>query len=140
MVKRNSFKPYYQDQLMVIPSILDELVSRLNPVRIVNDVINRINIQRLLDAYKIKCSSSYYTKMLLNMLVYGYISNVCSSRKLGVACLENINFMWLSGMSFPAHNAIKRFRGIRLKDVLRNIFEEVVKLLADAGLLKTVVI
>ena len=129
------FKPYYQDQIMAIPPTLDELVAKGHPVRIVNDVINRINIQGLLDANKIKGTSSYHPQMLLKVLVYGYVSNIYSSRKLEVACRENINFMWLSGMSYPDHNTINRFRGVRLKDALRSVFEEVVKLLAAEGLL-----
>lgn len=133
--RRPTFKPYYQDQLMAIPPTLDELVSKGHPVRIVNDVINRINIQALLEAYNIKGSSSYHPQMLLKVLVYGYVSNVYSSRKLEAACRENINFMWLSGMSYPDHNTINRFRGVRLKEALRSVFEEVVKLLAEEGLL-----
>src|SRR5690606_11047638 len=82
-----------------------------------------------------KGSSSYHPQMLLKVLVYGYVSNVYSSRKLEVACRENINFMWLSGMSFPDHNTINRFRGARLKHALRSVFEEVVNLLAEEGLL-----
>ncbi|REC79485.1 IS1182 family transposase [Chryseobacterium elymi] len=133
--QRPTFKPYYQDQIMAIPPTLDELVSKGHPVRIVNDVINRINIQGLLDAYKIKGCSSYHPQMLLKVLVFGYVSNVYSSRKLETACRENINFMWLSGMSYPDHNTINRFRGVRLKEALRSVFEEVVKLLAEEGLL-----
>jgi ketol-acid reductoisomerase len=38
-------------------------------------------------------------------------------------------------MSYPDHNTINRFRGVRLKDALRKIFEEVVLLLAQEGLL-----
>ncbi|SER88846.1 hypothetical protein SAMN04488023_119107, partial [Pedobacter rhizosphaerae] len=53
-VQKPVFKPYYQNQIMAIPPTLDELVAKGHPVRIVNDVINRINIQGLLDAYKIK--------------------------------------------------------------------------------------
>lgn len=134
-VRRPTFKPYYQAQLMAIPPSLDELVGKGHAVRIVNDVIDRINIQALLDAYHIKGSSSYHPQMLLKVLVYGYVSNVYSSRKLEVACRENINFMWLSGMSYPDHNTINRFRGARLKNALRSVFEEVVKLLAEEGLL-----
>lgn len=130
-----TFKAYYQDQIMAIPPTLEELVAKGHPVRTVNDVIDRINIQALLDAYHIKGSSSYHPKMLLKVLVYGYVSNVYSSRKLEVACRENINFMWLSGMSYPDHNTINRFRGARLKHALRSVFEEVVKLLAAEGLL-----
>lgn len=129
------FKPYYQDQLLAFPPTLEDLVGKGHPVRIVNDVINRINIQGLLDAYQIKGTSSYHPQMLLKVLVYGYVSNVYSSRKLEAACKENINFMWLSGMSYPDHNTINRFRGVRLKDSLRSVFEEVVQLLATEGLL-----
>ncbi|SDH04986.1 transposase, IS4 family, partial [Dyadobacter soli] len=42
---------------------------------------------------------------------------------------------FLSSMSYPDHNTINRFRGVRLKDALRKIFEEVVLLLAQEGLL-----
>ncbi len=129
------FKAYYQDQIMAIPPSLDELVEKGHPVRVVNDVINRINIQGLLDSYNIKGTSSYHPQMMLKVLVYGYVSNVYSSRKLEVACKENVNFMWLSGMSRPDHNTINRFRGARLKEALRSVFEEVVKLLAAEGLL-----
>lgn len=97
--KTPTFKPYYQSQLMAIPPSLDELVRKGHPARVVNDVIDRINIQALLDAYHLKGSSSYHPQMLLKVLVYGYVSNVYSSRKLELACRENINFMWLSGMS-----------------------------------------
>lgn len=134
-VKRPVFKPYCQDQIMAFPPTLDELVAKKHPVRVVNDIIDRINIQGLLDAYKNKGASSYHPQMLLKVLVYGYLSNVYSSRKLEVACKENINFMWLSGMSYPDHNTINRFRGVRLKESLRSVFEEVVRLLAGEGLL-----
>jgi transposase len=38
-------------------------------------------------------------------------------------------------MSYPDHNTINRFRGVRLKHALRSVFEDVVKLLAAEGLL-----
>ena len=44
-------------------------------------------------------SSSYHPQMLLKVLVYGYVTNIYSSRKLAAACKESIYFMWLSSMS-----------------------------------------
>lgn len=38
-------------------------------------------------------------------------------------------------MSYPDHNTINRFRGVRLKEALRNVFEQVVLLLTQEGLL-----
>jgi hypothetical protein len=43
--------------------------------------------------------------------------------------------MWLSEMSYPDHNTINRFRSDRLKGVLREVFNQVVLLLVDKGII-----
>jgi transposase len=134
-VRQPVFKPYNQQQVLAIPPTLEELIPQSHPVRVVNEVINKLNIEPLLKAYHIKGSSSYHPQLLLKVLVYGYVTNTYSSRKLAAACQESIYFMWLSSMSYPDHNTINRFRGVRLKNALRSVFEDVVKLLADEGLL-----
>lgn len=125
-----AFKPYHQDQLLMLPPKLEELIPKQHPVRIVNDVINTINLEPLLEAYHIKGGSNYHPQMLLKVLVYGYVTNIYSSRKLEAACRESVYFMWLSAMNYPDHNTINRFRGVRLKHALRRVFEDVVQLLA----------
>ncbi len=130
-----TFKPYSQDQVLMLPPSLEELVPQGHPVRIVNEVINNINLEPLLKAYHIKGGSNYHPQMLLKILVYGYVTNIYSSRKLEAACKESVYFMWLSAMNHPDHNTINRFRGVRLKDALRSVFENVVQLLAQEGLL-----
>lgn len=130
-----SFKPYDQHQIMMLPPSLEELIADKHAVRVVNDVIDRINVEPLLGAYHTKGTSSYHPVMLLKVLVYGYVSNIYSSRKLEAACRENIHFMWLSAMNRPDHHTINRFRGERLKEALRKVFEQVVRLLAEEGLL-----
>jgi len=49
------------------------------------------------------------------------------------ALKESIHFMWLSGMNRPDHNTINRFRSEKLKDVLKDIFAQVVMMLAETG-------
>ncbi len=134
-VKHPTFRPYNQDQLLMLPPSLEDLIAADHSVRIVNDVINRINIEPLLKAYHIRGGSNYHPLMLLKVLVYGYVTNIYSSRKLAEACRERVPFMWLSAMQKPDHNTINRFRGVRLKHALRSVFEEVVLLLAQEGLL-----
>ncbi len=73
--------------------------------------------------------------MLLKVLVYAYINNIYSSRKIEEAVSSNIYYMWLSGMSKPDHNTINRFRGKRLQKTLQPIFTQVVLLLCEEGLL-----
>ena len=129
-----TFKPYNQYQIMMLPPSLEELIPEAHAVRVVNEVINRVNAEPLLAAYPTKGTSSYHPLMLLKVLVYGYVSNIYSSRKLEAACKENIH-LWLSAINRPDHHTINRFRGERLKDALRKVFEQVVILLAEEGLL-----
>jgi hypothetical protein len=48
---------------------------------------------------------------------------------------ENIHFMWLAGMSQPDHTTINRFRSDHLRNVLKEIFSQVVLLLVENGLI-----
>ena len=130
-----AFKAYQQHQAMLLPPSLDELIAQGHPVRIVNQVLDKIDIDPLLKKYKGGGSSSFHPRMLLKVLVYSYINNNYSSRKIEAALKENIHYMWLSGMSTPDHNTINRFRSDRLKEVLRQVFTQVVVLLAEEGLL-----
>jgi transposase len=118
---------------MMLPPSLEELITENHPVRIVNQVIDRINIDPLLKKFKGGGTSSYHPRMLLKVLVYGYLNNTYSSRKMEAALKENIHFMWLSGMNKPDHNTLNRFRSERLKDVLKTVFGKVVELLVEAG-------
>ncbi len=128
------FKAYNQQQAFLLPPSLDDLIASNHPVRVVNDVINKIDISPLLSKYKGGGTSSYHPAMLLKVVVYSYLVNIYSSRKMETAIKENIHLMWLSGMQKPDHHTLNRFRSERLKSVLKKIFVQVVQLLADQGL------
>jgi transposase len=127
------FKNYTPNQVMILPPSLEELIDKNHPVRIVNQVIDRIDIDPLLKKFKGGGTSSYHPRMLLKVLVYGYLNNTYSSRRMESALKENIHFMWLAAMNKPDHNTINRFRSERLKDVLKTVFGKVVELLVEAG-------
>ena len=118
---------------MMFPPSLEELIDKNHSVRIVNQVIDRIDIDPLMKKFKGGGTSSYHPRMLLKVVIYGYVNNTYSSRRMEAALKENIHFMWLSGMNKPDHNTINRFRSERLKDVLKTVFGKVVELLAEAG-------
>ena len=128
------FKTYTPNQIMLLPPSLEELIEESHPVRVVSEVIEQINIDRLIKSYKGGGTSSYHPRMLLKVMVYSYLRNLFSSRKIEEALKQNIHFMWLSGMTTPDHNTINRFRGERLQKPLKKIFAQVVMLLAQEGL------
>jgi transposase len=102
------FKASHQHQLMALPPNLDELVSAGHPVRVVNEVLDKVDIAALLHQYKPGGASSYHPRILLKALVYAYINNIYT---------------------------INRFRGQRLQKALQPIFTQVVLLLCEEGLL-----
>jgi len=130
-----AFKANHQHQGMLLPPDLNDLIAADHPVRVVNEVLDRIDISGLIQQYKPGGTSSYHPRMLLKVLVFGYINNIYSSRRIEEALGQNIHFMWLAGMSKPDHNTINRFRGQRLQKTLQPIFTQVVLLLSEEGLL-----
>jgi transposase len=133
--KKVVFKKYVQNQPVMFPPSLEEMVPEKHPVRVVNDIVERIDISELERSYKGGGASSYHPRMLLKVLIYAYLRNVYSSRKIEMALCENVHFMWLSGGAKPDHNTINDFRGKRLEGQLKGIFNRVVMLLAGEGVL-----
>jgi transposase len=111
------------------------MIDPTHPVRIVNQVIDSLDLDLLIKKFKEGGCSSYHPRLLLKLLVYGYLSNQYSSRKIEQATKQNIHFMWLSAMSYPDHNTINRFSSDRLKGVLREVFDQVVLLLVEKGII-----
>lgn len=127
------YKDYNFNQNLLLPPSLEELISPNHPVRVVNQVVDNLNLDPVFKKYLGGGCPAYHPRMMLKILVYGYVTNLYSSRKIEQALNENIHFMWLSGMSYPDHNTINRFRSERLKGVLREVFSQVVLLLMDHG-------
>ena len=63
-------------------------------------------------------------------MLYGYMTNIYFSRKIELAVIENINFMWLTGMTIVDHNTINRFTSNKLQESFKEIFKQVVLMLA----------
>lgn len=129
------FKATHQQQGTLIPFDLNDMIAADHPVRTVNQILENIDITQLLKQYKPGGASSYHPRMLLKVMVYAYINNIYSSRKIEEAVSQNICFMWLAGLNKPDHNTINRFRGKRLQTTLQPIFTQVVLLLCEEGLL-----
>jgi transposase len=127
------FKAYSQNQRFLFPPSLEEMIDANHPVRVVNEVIDRVDIDIIIKKYKGGGTTSYHPRMLLKVLVYGYLNNIYSSRRIEASVKENIYFMWLAGMLQPDHRTINRFRSERLRNILKEVFAQIVLLLVDSG-------
>lgn len=60
---------------------------------------------------------------MLKILVYSYMDNIYSSRKIASACKRDINFIWLlCGQPPPGHCSIARFRSKRIANFIEDLF------------------
>jgi len=125
------FKDYNQGLVCMFPMSLDEKISSNAPIRLVSQVVDNLDISRIINTYKGGGTSAYSPRMLLKLVVFFYLNNVFSCRKIEKQNLENIHYMWLSGMQTPDHNTINSFRSDRLKPFIN----QVVLLLVEMGYL-----
>jgi hypothetical protein len=73
---------------------------------------------------------------MLKILTYAYIERIYTNRRIEKALRENINLMWISGMSTPDYTTIHNFRSKRLKDAVEDVFGSIVEILLDGGYVK----
>ena len=120
-------------QNLLLPPSLDELVPENHMVRVVDAVIDRLDISDILLTYRGGGNSAFNPKMMLKVLVFAYLSNVYSSRRIEELLKRDIYFMWLAGMKRPDFRTINYYRGKRLKEGFDAVFTQVVRLLHEEG-------
>ena len=129
------FKSYNQGQVSLFPPSLDEKVPKNSPARIINQIVDNLDLSKVFDTYKGGGTTAYNPRMMLKVVLYGYLNNIYSSRKIEQALTDRVTFMWLSGNQTPDHNTINRFRSSHLKDSIHEVFTQVVVMLVEMGCL-----
>ena len=69
--------------------------------------------------------------IMMKILIYGYMNDSFSSRKIEQLCKRDIHFMWLlDGFGAPDHSTISRFRQ-KMGEQIERVFYAVVKYLLN---------
>ena len=71
-MKKVTFKTYSVGQISMLPPSLEELIPEDHLVRVVNKMIDQIDLTPILQKYKGGGASSYHPRMMLKVLVYAY--------------------------------------------------------------------
>lgn len=128
-----TFKNQTGNSPELFPVNIFDKIPENHPVRLVDSVVNLLDISDIIKNYKGGGCSAYHPRMMIKLLFYSYLSNVYSCRKIAKALTENIHFMYISGNSMPDFRTINDFRGKILKDKIKDLFAEVVKMLVELG-------
>ena len=132
MSSKLHFREYTPNQLILFPQRIDENISEQDPVRLVNNVVDKLDLSGLKKLYKEQGRSPYHPKMMLKVIIYAYMNNVYSCRKIEKLLNRDIHYIWLSGNEKPDFIAINRFR-TRVKEEINQIFTQLVLLLVEEG-------
>ena len=133
MNNKVTFKPYDMNQLK-LPVELGIKIPETHLVKIVNNAIERMELTPLFNKYKGGGTSAYHPMMMLKVLVYAYTQRIYTARKIAKALRENIYFMWISGKQTPNFRTINLFRSTIMKDIIDEVFVQVMELLLEEGL------
>lgn len=130
------FKSSNQQQALLLPPSLEELIPSKHLVRVVNEVVESMDISVLLSQYAGGGTSSYHPRILLKVLLYGYCTKIYTGRRIAKALTQDIHFMWLSAMSRPDFRTINNFRSSKAKEVIEVLFKELLDLLIEFDYIK----
>lgn len=126
------FRDYNPKQMILFPQRLDKDIAENDPVRVVDAVIDNLRLDNFKKLYKERGRSPYHPKMMLKAVIYGYMNNLYSCRRIEAALKRDIHFIWLAGYEQPDFNTINRFRN-RVKEEINQVFTQLVIVLAEKG-------
>ena len=104
------FREYSQSQGFLLPPSLDEFVPENHESRIINDVVDTMDLSPLLAKYEGGGAPAYQPAMMLKIIIYAYSLDSYSSRSIARELKTDTAFMFLSGLQSPDFRTICVFR------------------------------
>ena len=114
------------------PCGIDVDIAENDPVRMVNALVESLNLESFRKLYKECGRSPYHPRMMLKVILYAYMNNIYSCRKIESLLHRDIHYIWLAGYEKPDFITINRFRN-RVKTEINEVFTQVVLLLSSRG-------
>lgn len=127
-----------RDQEWLLPPSTDDWIGAEHPARFVAAFVDALDQAALGDLGVVAEGAAigapaYPPRLLLSVWLYGFLRGVRSSRKLEVACQENLPFLWLTGASHPDHNTLWRFYRAH-RQSMRRLLKRTVRTAVTLGL------
>ena len=119
------------DRLFFLLNPNDDIAEN-DPVRIVDAIVEGLDLKDFQKLYRERGRCAYHPKMMLKIILYAYMNNIYSCRKIEKSVRRDVHYIWLAAQERPDFVTINRFRN-RVKNEINNIFTQTVLLLADRG-------
>ena len=123
---------FYNNNRLLLTVNPGEDIAENDPVRVVDAIVEGLDLKDFKKLYREKGRCPYHPKMMLKIILYAYMNNIYSCRKIEKAVQRDVHYIWLAAQERPDFVTINRFRN-RVKSEINNIFTQTVLVLADSG-------
>ena len=128
-----SFKEYDQEQRFLLPPSLHDFLPEGHLAKVINEVVNELDLSELYARYSDLGCSAYHPKMMIKVLFYAYALGERSSRVIAHRLKSDLAYMYLSALQHPDFRTICRFRQDNLT-ALKDLFVQLVRLCREMGM------
>jgi transposase len=73
------FKQLTSNQVVLFPENISDRIPDNHPVRLVNHVVDELNISSIIEKYKGGGTSSYHPRMMIKILFYSYLTHIATN-------------------------------------------------------------
>jgi transposase len=130
------YHPYQPDQASLLPASLAEAIPASDPVFGVRDVVSHLDLSAIHRGLRSERGRPpFHPQAMVGLLLYGACRGIYSSRRLQMACRQDLAFMYLMGRAQPDFRTIAGFRQ-RFRSQLRDLFRQVLEMCRAAGLVR----
>ena len=120
--------------MILFPQRIDKDIAEDDPVRLLDALVDNLMLDNVYKLYTPSGRKPYHPQMMLKVILYAYMNNIYSCRRIESLLKRDIHFIYLAGYEQPDFITINRFRN-RVKKEINNIFTQVVLVLAAKGLI-----
>jgi len=119
----------------LFPEMIEDYIPDNHLAKTVIIIVETLSLQKITGKYSELGRYAISPKILVAILFYGYARGIRSSRKLSQACVERLDFMYITAKLRPSHKTISEFRRTNLKE-LKELFKEIILIGIKIGLAK----
>ena len=132
-----TFRPYQQDQLLLLSPDLREWLAPGHLAHHVSDLVDALELSAFYAPYEGdgRRNAPYEPSMMVKILIYAYATGVFSSRGIARKLEEDVAFRVLGAGNFPQHRTVSEFRRRHLEEFER-MFVEVVRVAREIGMVR----
>lgn len=135
----NKLQLDYKPIQLILPVNYEHIISDDDPVVSFKEVVGGLNLRKFIRTSS-KGRQDYDPEVMLHLILFGFMENIRSLRKLEKACRVDLRFIYLAGGIKPSFMAFQRFIHHKLSASIDDIFYAINQFLIEKEAIDTDVV